>query len=67
MLAARCGANMSSPVRSVTTRIQHPVAGAGIAQLVERRTETPGAILTQVPVPGEAKDVNRIHQHLCAC
>ena len=58
MLAARCGANMSSPVRSVTTRIQYPVAGAGIAPLVESPTETPGAILTQVPVPGVGKDVN---------
>ena len=58
MLAARCRANMSSPVRSVATRIQYPVAGAGIAPLVERPTETPGAILTQVPVPGVAKDVS---------
>ena len=28
------------------------ISGAGIAQLVERQTEKPGAILTRVQVPG---------------
>ena len=30
--------------------------GAGIAQLLERLTEKPGAILTRVRVPGAARD-----------
>ena len=30
--------------------------GRGVVQLVERRTEKPGAILTLVRVPGAAKD-----------
>ena len=30
--------------------------GVGIAQLVEHPTEKPGAILTQVHVPGAARD-----------
>ena len=30
-------------------------SGGGMAQLVERRTEKPGAILTRVPFPGAAR------------
>ena len=30
--------------------------GVGIAQLVEHPTENPGAILTQVHIPGAARD-----------
>ena len=33
-----------------------PAQGAGIAQLVERLTEKPGAILTRVRVPSAARD-----------
>ena len=32
--------------------------GAGIAQLAERPTEKPGAILTRVRVPGAARDLS---------
>ena len=33
-----------------------PESGKGIAQLVERPTEKPGAKLTRVRVPGAARD-----------
>ena len=43
-----------STQRSTNTGIhQH---GAGIARLVERRTEKPGAVLTRVRIPGAARD-----------
>ena len=39
-----------------TVTLAYTVQGPGIAQLVERLTKMPGVILTQVRVPGAARD-----------